>query len=89
LLERNDLRVFHTAVRVGTIADDVAVGVEHDSADMRIGRGETDAGTRELEGSRHELFICGWIAQSLSGSSNLAEDLCGRGPFGKSAVTPA
>ena len=43
------------------LADDLAGAVENDAADGGIGRGDTDAAARELEGAAHPVEVeVGW-----------------------------
>ena len=59
LLEGKNFRVLYAFVGVRSSADNVALRVGDDRADVRIGRGETDTLTREFKRLMQELFVSG------------------------------
>ena len=55
--ERKNLRVLRARVSVGSLADNLAMGIGDQRADVRIGRGQANSCARQFQRALKQLIV--------------------------------
>src|ERR1700689_4786704 len=70
LFKRKYLSVLHAFVRIGSSTCDIALRIDNDSANVRIGRSESESLTRQVQRAAQKLLVVGRIRHSDLGDES-------------------